>query len=152
MQTRYWRIAASAILFIVAVGVMDGQDKPAAGSVSAVELNSGTQIIGLLGLPLGELASIKGKILETNTKGDDKSVEVVEVNGKALREPVQMRFSIWEWGNLGQTTLPLNQILGLRVYETGGMVGVPIKAMRETTFVQTEGWGFSTSLVLLNRE
>ena len=63
-----------------------------------------------------------------------------------------MRYSVWEWGNIGLAPLPADQILRLRVYETGGMVGIPIEAMRETSFVQTEGWGFGTSLVLVNRE
>ena len=62
-----------------------------------------------------------------------------------------MRYSVWEWGNISRAPLPVDQILKLRVWETGGMVGVPM-SNRETTFVQTEGWGFSTSLVLLNRE
>jgi hypothetical protein len=79
-------------------------------------------------------------------------LEVVEVDGKALSGILQMKYSVWQWGNIGQTSLPVGQVLKLRVYETGGMVGIPFDAMKETTFVQTEGWGFGTSLVLVNRE
>jgi hypothetical protein len=79
-------------------------------------------------------------------------LEVVEVDGKALSGILQMKYSVWQWGNIGQTSLPVGQVLKLRVYETGGMVGIPFDAMKETTFVQTESWGFGTSLVLVNRE
>ena len=152
METRYCRIALSATLIVVAVGFINGQGKPISRTVSALELQSGTQIIGILGLPLGEVASIKAKIVETNTKGDGWVVEVVEVNGRAPSVLLQMRYSVWEWGNIGKAPLPVGRLLNFRAYETGGMVGVPIEAMKETTFVQTEGWGFGTSLILLNRE
>jgi hypothetical protein len=88
-----------------------------------------------------------------NTKGGDTLLEVAEVDGKALSATLRMKYSVWEWGNIGHhALLPKGQILKLRVYETGGMVGIPIEAVEETTFVQTEGWGFGTSLVLVNLE
>ena len=152
MTSGYRRIAVSAAFMAFVVFVAHGQGRPAPKTVSALELQSGTQIIGILGVALGEVVSIRGRIVESNTKGGGQLVEVVEANGKAPTGMLQMRYSVWEWGNIGLAPLPADQILKLRVYETGGMVGIPIEAMRETTFVQTEGWGFRTSLVLLNRE
>ena len=134
------------------VVIVNGQDKTVPKTVSALDLQSGTQIIGLLGVPLGELVSTTGRIVESNTKGGGTLFELVEVNGKALSETLQMKYSVWEWGNIAQTPLLIGPMLKLRVYETGGMVGIPIDIMRETVFVQTEGWGFGTSLVLVNRE
>ena len=152
MRCEYRMLAIFVALIVFAVVIANGQDKTVPKTVSALDLQSGTQIIGLLGVPLGELVSTRGRIVESNTKGGGTLLEVVEVNGKALSETLQMKYSVWEWGNIGQTPLPIGPMLKLRVYETGGMVGIPIEAMRETTFVQTEDWGFSTSLVLLNRE
>jgi hypothetical protein len=152
MKSAYRRIAVRVVLIAFVMSVAFGQGKPAPKTVSAVELQSGSQIIGLLGFPLGEVVSIKGRIVESNTKGGGQLVEVVEVDGNAPTRMLQMRYAVWEWGNISRAPLPADQMLRLRVYETGGMVGIPIEAMRETTFVQTEGWGFGTSLVLLNRE
>jgi hypothetical protein len=61
---------------------------------------------------------VSGRILETSTKGSNSLVKVTEVNGKALQRSVHLRFSVWESGNFGHATPPLNQILDLRVYET----------------------------------
>jgi hypothetical protein len=154
MRCPQWerRLSISAALIASVVFVAFGQGKTAWKTVQALELQRGTQIIGLLGVPLGELVSIRGEIVDSNTKGGDKLVDIVEVDGKALSGTLQMRYSVWEWGNIGLKSLPEGQRLKLRVYETGGMIGIPFEAMRETTFVQTEGWGFATSLVLLNRE
>jgi hypothetical protein len=152
MRCGYRRLATFVALIVFAVVIAYGQDKTAPKTVSALDLQSGTQIIGLLGVPLGELVSTRGRIVESNTKGGDTLLEVVEVNGKVLSGILQMKYSVWEWGNIGQTSLPVGQILKLRVYETGGMVGIPIETMKETVFVQTEGWDFGTSLVLVNRE
>jgi hypothetical protein len=152
MRCGYRRLAIFVALIVFAVAIAYGQDKTAPKTVSALDLQRGTQIIGLLGVPLGELVSTRGRIVESNTKGGGTLLEVVEVNGKALSGILQMKYSVWEWGNIRQTSLPAGKILKLRVYETGGMVGIPIETMKETVFVQTEGWGFGTSLVLVNRE
>jgi hypothetical protein len=152
MRCGYRRAAISVALIVFAVAVAFGQSKATPKTVSALDLQSGTQIIGLLGVPLGELTSIRGRIVESNAKGGGTLLEVVEVDGKTLSGTLQMKYSVWEWGNIGKSSLPVGQILKLRVYETGGMVGIPIEAMKETTFVQSEGWGFRASLVLVNRE
>jgi hypothetical protein len=137
MRCGYRRFVISVPLIVFAVVVAFGQDKTAPKTVSALDLQNGTQIVGLLGVPLGQLISAQGRIVESNTKGADMLLEVVEVNGKALSGILQMRYSVWQWGNIGQTSLPVGQVLKLRVYETGGMVGIPLDAMKETTFVQT---------------
>jgi len=152
MRYVYRKLAISVAFIVFAAVVAFGQDKAAPKTVSALDLQSGTQIVGLLGVPLGELVSIRGKIVEPNTKGGGTLLEIVEVDGTALSGILQMKYRVWEWGNIGQASLPVGQILKFRVYETGGMVGIPTEAMKETTFVQTEGWGFGTSLVLVNRE
>ena len=139
MRFGYHRLAISVALIVFAVVIAYGQDKTAPKTVSALDLQRGTPIIGLLGVPLGELVSTRGRIVESNTTGGGTLLEVVEVNGKALSGILQMKYSVWEWGNIRQTSLPAGKILKLRVYETGGMVGIPIETMKETVFVQTEG-------------
>ena len=152
MRCGYRGLAMSLAFLAFAVVVAFGQDKATLKAVSALDLQNGTQIIGLLGVPLGKLISIKGKVVESYAKGGGTLLEVGEVDGKPLLGTLRMRYSVWEWGNISQQSLPPGLTVSLRVYETGGMVGIPIEAMKETTFVQTEGWGFATSLVLVNRE
>ena len=152
MTKAYRSTAALVVLAGLVLSPTFGQNKPAPKTIGVSELQDGGEIIGLLGLPLGEVVSIKGRIVQSNTKSGEQLVDIVEINGKPVSGVLQLRYSIWEWGNIGHESLPRDQILSLRVYETGGMIGIPLEAMKETTFVQTEGWGFSTSLVLLNRE
>jgi hypothetical protein len=152
MLCGYRRLSVFVALIVFAVVIVYGQDKTALKTVSVLDLQSGTQIIGWLGVPLGELVTTRGRIVESNTKSGGGLLEVVEVDGKALSGILQMKYGVWEWGNIGQTLLPVGQVLKLQVYETGGMVGIPIETMKETVFVQTENWGFGTSLVLVNRE
>jgi len=120
--------------------------------VYAADLETGTQIIGLLGLPLGELASVTARIVVSSSKSVDRYVEVSEINGRRLSKPIEMEFTIWQWGGLSNKELPLGQRLRLRVYETGGMVGVPRAAMEETVTVATVAWKFQTSLVVLYQQ
>jgi hypothetical protein len=110
------------------------------------------QIIGLLGIPLGDLASISARIVPSSSKETDEYIEILEINKIKLSKPMQLGFSIWQWGNLSNEKLPVNQTLSLRVYETGGMEGVPENAMKETAYVASIGWGFRTSLVILYKE
>lgn len=82
---------------VFAVVVTFGQDRTALKTVSALDLQNGTRIIGLLGVPLGDLVSIRGKIVESSTKGDGTLLEVVEVDGKVLSGTLEMKYSVWEW-------------------------------------------------------
>jgi len=142
-----------ALTFLmVQVGSLHAQAAASSRSISARELEGGTRIVGLLGLPLGELASLKAQVVRVDAKGGDRQIRVLEVDGKPLSAPIVMKFSVWRWGNIADQEIPTDRIVKLRVYETGGMVGVPADAMRETVFVQTEGWAFETSLVLVNQE
>ena len=120
--------------------------------VLASDLQNGLQIIGLLGFPLGHVVSIKARIVPSDSKEAEQYIEVLEVSSRRLSEPAVLTFSVWQWGNLSGRTMPLNKVLSLRVYETGGMVGVPLNAMKETVYVGSAGWGFSTSVVILYEE
>ena len=117
--------------------------------VYAVDLERGTPIVGLLGVHLGELTWIKARIVGSRSKSEDRIAEVLEINGHRLSEPIDLAFSVWEWGNLSSRELPVGAVMSLRVYETGGMVGVPRAALEETVMVAAADWRFQTSLVLL---
>ena len=145
------RLAAplGALLLVMAVPLAAEGGTGAPRSVSASDLENGMQIIGLLGLPLGELASIRARIISSNSKEADQYMEVLAINGVGLSKPMQLVFAVWPWGNLANKTLPLNQEMSLRAYETGAMQGVPERAMKETSQVASVQWGFRTSLVVL---
>ena len=130
---------------LVAEGGADPSGKP----VLAKDLANGRQIIGLLGVPLGQLVSVEARVVSSESKETDRYLEVLRIDKHQLSAPLRMSFSIWQWGNLSSSPLPPNQALLLRVYETGGMQGVPQNAMEETTYVTTVGWSFSTSVVVL---
>jgi hypothetical protein len=143
--------AMSLAVFCLALGATMAC-APAVAQVSAADLQAGAAITGLLGLPLGTLTWTSARVVAVDSKETDRLLEVLEVGDRRLPEPVRLAFSLWQWGNLAGKTLPLNQVLRLRVYETGGMVGVPPDAMKETTFVTTPAWSFRTSVVILYGE
>jgi hypothetical protein len=147
------RIPLAILLAVTATCIFAETTSPASGDVVyARDLESGTRIVGLLGLPLGELTSITARFVESGSKEDPLLVEVSEVEGRRLAARIAMSFSVWQWGNLANERFQKNADFRLRVYETGGMAGVPVEAMKETTFVPTVSWGFRTSLVLLYEE
>jgi hypothetical protein len=146
------RNSLTALILLAGIPLFaEGATVPPKG-ISAHDLENGTNIIGVLGLPLGELASIKARIVGSDSKAADQYIEVFEIGKSKLSKPIQFIFDVWQWGNLSNKSLPINQELSLRVYETGGMVGVPEAAMKETTYVTTVGWAFRTSLVILYEE
>ncbi|HUX14269.1 MAG TPA: hypothetical protein VMW87_14670 [Spirochaetia bacterium] len=150
-----WRILVLLALIAIAPKT-DAQDGSQAGSrrpaVLAADLESGDQIIGLLGLPLGELASVQARFVDSNLLAARKTLEIIAVNSQVLQKPIQMEYSVWQWGNLAGAQLQENKLVALRVYETGGMQGIPHQAMVETTFVESVDWRFRTSVVVLYRE
>jgi hypothetical protein len=149
------RLIASFVGMFMMVGMplmAAGISDPSSKAVLATDLEKGTQIIGLLGIPLGELASIQARLVQSDSKETDRYLEILKVDDHQLSTPVRLMFSVWQWGNLLNSALPLNKVLTLRVYETGGMVGVPQSAMKETNYVETVGWGFSTYVVILYEE
>ena len=154
MIVRYGLVALSALIMLNPIMPLMAEScsAPSKRVVYANDLENGMQIIGLLGLPLGELASVRAKIVPSNSKETDRYIEILEVNNNRLSMPLQLMFSVWQWGNLSNKALPLDQVLSLRLYETGGMAGVPQKAMTETMYVESIGWGFRTSVVILYEE
>ena len=153
MSARYLFVVCLAVL-LSSAAPLAADDTPGSSNrvVSARELQTGAQIIGLLGLPLGKLASTKARIIPSDSKEADQYIEILEIGDRRLSEPVRLTFGVWEWGNLSGKTLPLDRVLSLRVYETGGMAGVPPDAMKETTYVASVGWGFRTSVVIVSEE
>jgi len=141
-----------ALLIVAAFPLLAEGTTSGPKSVLAYDLENGTEIMGILGLPLGRLASVRARIVKSDAKETDQYVEILGIDGKTLSKSLQLTFSVWQGGNLANRSLPLNQELSLRVYETGGMIGVPERAMKETTYVASVGWGFSTSIVLLYEE
>jgi hypothetical protein len=145
-------ITASFVALLVSISiplVANGAGDDSRKAVLAADLANGTQIIGLLGSPLGQLMTVEARVVPSESKDADQYLEVLMVANHQLSVPLRLRFSVWQWGSFSSSPLPPNQVLLLRVYETGGMQGVPQNAMKETTYVTTVAWGFSTSVVIL---
>jgi len=154
MIVRCGRMVLFAAICQIAIAplVAEGKSESAKRVVYATDIQNGMQIIGLLGIPLGDLASIRARIVPSGSKETDEYIEILEVEKNKLSKPMQLTFNIWQWGNLSNEKLPVNKTLSLRVYETGGMEGVPQNAMKETSYVASVGWGFRTSVVVLYEE
>jgi hypothetical protein len=112
-------------------------------------LNSTHQLIGPLGIPLGEMLTVAATVEAKQTKGYfEDFVTMTAVNGRELAQPKQMPVRLWQWGNV--KALTAGQRLTLRGYQDGGMMGVPTQAMKETMYVQTTSHAFNTWFVIVN--
>ena len=58
--------------------------------ISADDLNRRFVVIGPLGIPLGEVATVDGTAVVNQGKGASDLLQVTSVNGKALSKPVTM--------------------------------------------------------------
>ncbi|MCP4130132.1 MAG: hypothetical protein GY754_03845 [bacterium] len=117
---------------------------------SASGLNPASEIIGPLGKPLGEVITITATVQPDPGKGRANWLKITKVNGKALSKAVTMHYTIFQWAAIKKLTV--NKTYTLRVYQDGGMIGIPHQAMKETVFVQTEDYHFAYQVVVLKEK
>jgi hypothetical protein len=115
--------------------------------ISSDDINHRFVVVGPLGIPLGEVATVDGTAVINNGKGAARQFQVTSVNGKTLKGPVTLPYRIWPWSDLKK--LDAQKRYRLRIYQDGGFAGVPAQAMKETTYVQTHAYHFVTSLVIV---
>jgi hypothetical protein len=154
MKTRISAIILSLFLSQAALGqklVPQGQNLPLPEdkkiAITADDLNGRYVVHGPLGVPLGEVITIVAEAVEHIGKGETEVLKVISVNGKALKGPVEMPYSIWPWA--GFKKFENRKTYQLRVFQDGGFDGVPLQAMKETVSVQSHGYMFSTRLIVI---
>jgi hypothetical protein len=152
MKTRISAIILSLFLFQATLGqelVSQGRNLPLPDdkkiAITADELNGRYVVHGPLGVPLGEVITIVAEAVEHIGKGETKVLKVVSVNGKALKAPVEMPYSVWP----GFKKFESRKTYQLRVFQDGGFDGVPLQAMEETGPVQSHGYMFTTRLTVI---
>ncbi len=118
------------------------------------------EVVGELGLKLGQTATVEGTVTEGPMKGYEGGPNLVvkAINGRAtqlvIRIPVSPYFG--EFGKASFGGKPLPEVKNgssyrLRVYETGGFVGVPSDAYDEAGIaLQTTRFYFRNSLTVLS--
>ena len=119
--------------------------------INSSDINDKYEIIGPLGFPLGKLINIKAIVLPDPGKGFSNWLLVTNVNGKKIKKAVRINYTFWD-GSKGVHKLKKGQTYKLRIYQDGGMIGVPHQVMKETYFVQTWGYHFNTKAVIVKAE
>jgi len=119
--------------------------------IQAAALSKDGAVIGKLGIPLGKIVMIEGDVTEElypGTKGAAPSIRVFAVDGRALREQVDLPF-----GWLFKRDKPaIKGRIKYPAYETGKFIGVPAGYYDYVGAVQTSGYFFMTELILLDPE
>ncbi len=124
------------------------RQQPALTSISTKSIGETHQLVGPLGLPLGEMVTVTLQVEAAREKTYfDDFVTVTAVGGRGLKQPVRMPAKLWEWGDV--KSLKDGELLTARVYQDGGMIGVPGQALNETRPVSTVGHHFATWLVIV---
>lgn len=128
--------------------------------VPLFSLGNRFELVGKLGVKLGETTTVEGTVVEGPFKGYEGGPNLVvkRVNGKATQHLIQIPISPY-FGKFGEANFdgkPLpkcenGSTYRLRVYETGEFVGVPADAYREAGIaLQTTGFYFRSSLRVLS--
>ena len=106
------------------------------------------QLIGPLRLPLGEMTTVTMRVEPQEEKGHfDHYVTVTAIAGRRVERPIRMPAKLWQWGDI--KSIEEGDQVTARVYQDGGMVGVPDKAMKETVPIQSQRHAFVTWLVIV---
>ena len=123
-------------------------------SIRVSRLNR-SKVIGTLGHALGGIVVIEGVVADesyTGRKSDagELLLRVQVVNGKALNKEVVFNFR--PFPGAGIKSPPVGAKFKYTGYETGGFSGIPEKAFDYVARVQTAGYNFSTTFVILRDE
>ncbi len=125
--------------------------KTNAESIQISRLNS-CKVIGFLGYPLGEIVTIEGIVADeeyTRRKADtgETLLRVQAVNGKSLKQEAIFHFDPVQGADIKKPPAGIRfKYIG---YETGGFSGLPEKAFDYIPRLQTKGYSFTTSFVIL---
>lgn len=118
------------------------------------------ELVGELGLKLGQTATVEGTVIEGPFKGYEGGPNLVVqvINGRAIQRHIQIPISPY-FGKFGKASFdrkPLPSVENgssyrLRAYETGAFVGVPREAYQEAGLaLQTTSFYFRNSLKVLS--
>lgn len=144
---------AATVLFLLSGPVFaQGAVSSGRATVNVADLQAGTAIVGRSGFELGKVVSIGCKVMDSGRLEYDSVLQVTSVDRHPLNAPVELPFEIAAGSSVSAVQLQRGKLLSLRVYETGGMVGVPEQAQKELQIVQTPSWQFRTSIIILASE
>lgn len=122
--------------------------QPPLKSVPTESLGKTHQLVGPLGLPLGEMTTVTLRVEPEVSKGYFETyVAVTTIGNRRLEHPIRMPAKLWRWADI--KALTEGQVLTVRVYQDGGMIGVPAQVMEETVAIQTQSHAFVTWLVIV---
>jgi hypothetical protein len=121
------------------------------------------ELIGKLGIPLGELATVRGVAIEGPEKGYEggPNLLVQMINGKPtqrhIRIPMTPYFYDFQGKSRSRRKKPFEIVNGstyrMLAYETGGFVGIPPEAYKAGGIpIQTTGFYFRNSLTVFPME
>ena len=129
-------------------------------NVPISQLGSGFRLVGKLHVPLGDVVTLQGVVVEGPFKGYEGgfNLRVQRIQGKATQEDIQIAISpfFYKWGEkaeVGGNALPslkAGTTYEMEGYETGGYVGIPAKAFeRGAVVVQTSEHYFREEFVVI---
>jgi hypothetical protein len=111
--------------------------------ISYRDLNSKYEITGPLDFSMGTAFEMEAKKVDANTKADDRTMEVLKVNGVALEKPVTMIYSTL----LIDDTFEDGKIYKCKAYQDGAFRGTPQDVLKEE-MIQTKAYHFAVELVI----
>jgi hypothetical protein len=135
-------------------GALDAEEPQ---KVPVEQLGKTFQLIGKLGVPMGDIVRVEGVVVEGEFKGYEggPNLRVQRINGKATRKNIQIQIHpyVSKWGEeplAGGVALPkleTGKKYWMEGYETGHYVGIPAKAYQKAgVALQTTNHHFHTEL------
>jgi hypothetical protein len=142
-------ILLAAILFAPFLACSHAAEKVERTSpteIKATDILETVNIIGRLGVPLGQIVRVEGKVISGPKKGGVRDIffSVQKVNGKALPEPQTFRIGP-AYGELDRSKMESKTTF--YCFESGEFTGLPEEVFKYIPRPQTTDFHFKTFLV-----
>ncbi|MBA4019725.1 MAG: hypothetical protein C0483_21380 [Pirellula sp.] len=162
MMKRFATLSLLTFLFVAASNGLAGGCLAQDAKIPVPITGSGGwfELVGELGVKLGEMATVEGIVVEGAFKGYEGGPNLVVqvINGKATQRLIQIPISPYfgefgdaDFGRKGPPNVKNGATYRLRVYESGGFVGTPSDAYQEAgIMLQTTGFYFRNYLSVVS--
>ncbi|HEX5791322.1 MAG TPA: hypothetical protein VFY13_09205 [Luteolibacter sp.] len=121
--------------FFVALSLYPAQAQDKQTSINLARVPEQYEIVGDLGLKLGEMATVEGVVVDGPHKGyvDGPNMVIWKINGTYTQNHIRIPLKPFMGGFDGGSApeFKFGSMYSLRVYETGEYVGVPMAAVEE---------------------
>lgn len=148
------RVTNSILFVLFAITIKSrciGQENKS--PVPVIQLDKQYELIGQLGVKLGEIVTVSGIVIEGASQGyaDGPHLLIQVINGNATQRNIQIPISPYLHSTSSTNKLKNGSTYKMEVYETGEYVGIPWEVVNRSKMpIQNGGFYFQNRLIFLS--